>query len=521
MKPKSPPPAPKSTVVILDYGSQYTQLIARRIREGRVHSVILPGSVREEALLAQRPGGIILSGGPASVYDKKAPKINRAILRAEVPVLGICYGMQLLTKLEGGDISPAFRREYGHTQITLSKRSVLFKKVKKKLNVWMSHGDHLNHLPKGYEAVALSDNAVAAIENKQKRWYGLQFHPEVVHTQFGEKIIDNFLFSVCGLDPSWTMPSFIDRAVGEIREKVGNKKVVLGLSGGVDSTTLAALLHRALGKKLTCVFVNNGLLREGEVQKVKQTFTKHLYTKGINLKVVNAEQKFLKALSRITDPEQKRKVIGRLFLEVFFAAVKGFDFLAQGTLYPDVIESVSSQGPSDTIKTHHNRVPGIVQLIKQGRIIEPFKDLFKDEVRQIAGEMGLPPEMIHRQPFPGPGLAIRILGEVTKKRLTILRQADAIVLEEIKRAGLYARLWQSFAVLLPVRSVGVMGDKRTYGHTVVLRTVTSTDGMTADFAYLPQKVLTAISNRIIGEAKEVTRVALDITSKPPSTIEWE
>ncbi len=507
-----------STLVILDYGSQYTQLIAKRIRSSGVHSVILPCNARKEAIFSYSPGGIILSGGPSSIYRKNSPKLNESLLTYNAPVLGICYGMQLLIKFEGGGVSEATRREYGRTKITIKKKSQLFKKIKKNLDVWMSHGDYVDSLPKGYKVVASSDHAIAAVENNEKNWYGLQFHPEVIHTELGSEIIDNFLFGICGFKANWTMPSFIDKAVTEIREKVGNKKVVLGLSGGVDSTTLAVLLNKAIGDKLTCVFINNGLLREGEAKKVKETFKSHY---DIKLRYVNAEKIFLEALKDIEDPEKKRQIIGKLFLEVFSRSLKGFDFLAQGTLYPDVIESISSKGPSDTIKTHHNLVRGVLELKEKGKVIEPFEELFKDEVRLIAKEMRLPKEMINRQPFPGPGLAIRIIGKVDKKRLGILRQADKIILEEIKINKLYDKMWQSFAVLLPVRSVGVMGDKRTYGYTIVLRAVTSTDGMTADFAYLPQKVLTSISNRVIGEVKEVTRMVLDITSKPPGTIEWE
>lgn len=507
-----------SNLVILDYGSQYTQLIAKRIRNSRVHSVILPYDATEDVILRHQPGGLILSGGPASVYDKKAPKMNKAIFNIKVPVLGICYGMQLIAKSEGGKISESFRREYGHTNIKIVKSNVLFKKIRKNLNVWMSHGDHINTMPEGYESLALSENALAAMVNKQKQWYGLQFHPEVIHTEFGENIIDNFIFRICRLSPSWTMPSFIETSIKDVRNRVGNKKVVLGLSGGVDSTTLAVLLNKAIGRNLTCVFINNGLLREGEAESVKETFAKHY---NIKFKYVKSENKFLLALKGIEDPEKKRQVIGKLFLEVFFDAVKQFDFLAQGTLYPDVIESVSSKGPSDTIKTHHNRVSQVLKLIKQNKVIEPFEGLFKDEVRLIAKELALPDEIVHRHPFPGPGLAIRILGEVTKKRLKLLRQADKIIMDEIKKTNQYKLLWQSFAVLLPVRSVGVVGDKRTYGHTIVIRAVTSVDGMTADFFYLPRSLLVSISNRIVGEVREVTRVVLDTTSKPPSTIEWE
>ena len=511
--------APPETIVILDFGSQYTQLIARRIRAHRVHSVILPCSTAISKIKNYRPAGIILSGGPSSVYEKSAPSLRPKILDIDLPLLGICYGMQTLVQHRGGKVMPARRQEYGQTSIRIRKKSPLFKSIRSKhLAVWMSHGDRIEILPRGWEVIAESESAMAAIADTKKRHYGLQFHPEVVHSEGGDKILKNFLFEICRAHARWTMPSFIDATVTSLRRHIADKKVVLGLSGGVDSSTLAILLHRALGDKLTCVFVDNGLIRRGEADDMK-TFLIERY--GINVRFVRAGQTFLSALRDVVDPEKKRTIIGKIFVDVFFKAIADFDFLAQGTLYPDVIESISTQGPSDVIKTHHNRVAPVLKLIRDGRVIEPFRELFKDEVRSVAKELGLPDAIIHRHPFPGPGLAVRILGEVTPRRLNVLRQADWIVEEEIRQSGLYKKLWQGFPVLIPVRSVGVMGDKRAYGHTVALRIVTSQDGMTADFAYLPKDLLTRISNRITGEVKAISRVVLDITSKPPATIEWE
>jgi GMP synthase (glutamine-hydrolysing) len=510
----------KQSIVILDFGSQYTQLIARRIRALNVFSIILPHDTTAVEILTHNPCGIILSGGPSSVNDRGAPVLSKGVLDIDVPVLGVCYGMQLITKYEKGQIKPSKHREYGHTKITISKtaKSKLFVKIKQSPVVWMSHGDYLTKVPKGYTVVAKSANAVAAFESKQKNRYGVQFHPEVVHTEKGTEILSNFLFKICGAEQNWTMPSFIKETIKDVREKVGKGKVVLGLSGGVDSSVLAVLLAKALGKQLICVFINNGVLREGEAEKVQRLFRKRY---SINLKYVDASSRFLKELKGITSPEEKRKIIGRVFIEVFNKAVKGFDFLAQGTLYPDVIESVSTKGPSDTIKTHHNRVNEVLEMKRKGMVIEPFEELFKDEVRELGKALKVSDEIVYRHPFPGPGLAIRILGDVDKEKLRILRACDAIVVEEIKAAGLYRKLWQAFAVLLPVKSVGVMGDQRTYGYTIAVRAVESVDAMTADFAYLPKELMTSISSKIIGRVKEVNRVVLDISSKPPSTIEWE
>lgn len=509
---------PENLVVILDYGSQYTQLIARRIRSLNVFSLILPFNTPLTAIKAYHPGAVILSGGPSSVYDKEAPDLDPEILNLDVPLLGICYGMQIMTKTLGGKIIESKEREYGRTDVSLIKKSPLFAGIEKDFVVWMSHGDKIDSIPEGFEIVLKSKNAIGAFENREQRRYGVQFHPEVVHSENGTAILKNFLFNISGLEKNWSMPDFIEHSVAAIRKRVGDKKVVLGLSGGVDSSVLAILLHKALGEQLTCVFVNNGVLRKDEAEKVVQTFEGKF---GLNLKYVDASERFLVKLAGIKDPEKKRHIIGKEFVDVFFDSVPEFDYLAQGTLYPDVIESVSTKGPSDKIKTHHNRVDTILELQKEGRILEPFEELFKDEVRLIGEELRLPDAIIHRHPFPGPGLAIRILGEVTLKRLEVLRQADAIFLELIKEEGYYEQLWQAFAVLLPVRSVGVMGDKRTYGYTIAIRAVTSVDGMTADFADFPHEFFSRVSHRIIGEVKAVNRVVYDISSKPPGTIEWE
>lgn len=506
------------SIVILDFGSQYTQLIARRIRSLQVFSVILPYNATREDIELFHPSGLILSGGPSSVYGPHAPLPHSTIFDIGVPVLGICYGMQLLAHLGGGKIAPSPQREYGFAELEFVKSSPLFEGVPDGSQVWMSHGDKVGDLPEGFEMVARSDRAPAAMHNLVLKHFAVQFHPEVVHTVEGGKILSNFVFGICGAKATWTMPSFIEETIRRVRERVGEKKVVLGLSGGVDSTVLAVLLHRALGDRLICVFVDNGVLRLGEAKKVAETFQKHFKMK---LHVADARQKFLKALRGVDHPEKKRKIIGKVFVKVFFKAMPKFDFLAQGTLYPDVIESVSTKGPSDTIKTHHNRVDQILKLKKAGRVLEPFEELFKDEVRLIGRELGLPDEIINRHPFPGPGLAIRVMGAVNEERLDILRRADAILIEEIKAAGLYEKIWQSFCVLLPVRTVGVMGDQRTYGQVVALRIVESVDGMTADYVVPPKSLITRITARIVGEIKEINRVVLDVTSKPPGTIEWE
>ncbi|HPJ38704.1 MAG TPA: glutamine-hydrolyzing GMP synthase [Spirochaetota bacterium] len=513
---------PSEKVLILDFGSQYTQLIARRIREMKVYAEIIPFHYSIKDIKNEKPAAVILSGGPSSLYDKNAPRITKEIFSLGVPVLGICYGLYVMVDAFNGKIEGSSRKEYGRAEIQITGKSALFKGLKKKETVWMSHGDKVIAPPKGFSVIAGSDNAeTAAIENAEKKFYGVQFHPEVFHTINGSKVLENFVFDICKLKPTWTMKSFIDSSIEGIRQEVGDGTVLLGLSGGVDSSVTALLLQKALGDRLYCVFVNNGVLRKDEADKVIERFRKHM---KLNLIYVDATKRFLDKLKGVEDPEKKRKIIGREFVQVFMEEAKKigrFDFLAQGTLYPDVIESVSTKGPSDTIKSHHNRVPEILKLIKSGKVIEPLKELFKDEVRELGSEMGMSDELVHRHPFPGPGLAIRIIGEVTPKRIKILQEADDILIEEIRKAGLYRDLWQIFAVYLPVRSVGVMGDNRTYENVIAIRGVTSVDAMTADWAYLPENVMRKISNRIINEVKGINRVVYDISSKPPSTIEWE
>ena len=508
-------------ILILDFGSQYTQNIARKVRESQVYCEIHPCTLSFDKIKAFNAKGIILSGGPASVLEEDALLCDRELFGLKIPILGICYGMQLITHILGGKVDPSTHREFGRAELMLKEFSHLFEEVNNNSTVWMSHGDRISKLPNGFKGIAFTGNSpLAAIENPVAQIYGLQFHPEVVHTTDGTKILNNFLFKICQCARNWKMDSLVEHMIQDIRNKVGDSKVVCGLSGGVDSSVAAVLIHKAIGDNLYCLFIDNGLLRSGEKDKVESTFRDNF---SINLDVIDASDKFLGKLKGITDPEQKRKSIGNTFIEVFEEEAKrlgDFTFLAQGTLYPDVIESVSFKGgPSAVIKSHHN-VGGLPEKM-QLKLLEPFRELFKDEVRALGREMGMPEEIINRQPFPGPGLAIRILGEVTHDRLSILCAADKIILEEVKAAGLYNDLWQSFAVLLPVKTVGVMGDARTYENVIAIRAVTSTDGMTADWAHLPYELLGKLSNRIINEVHGVNRVVYDISSKPPGTIEWE
>lgn len=508
----------RELVLVLDFGAQYGQLIARKIRECKVYCEIVPCSTPAEEIVARKPKGLVLSGGPASIYEPGAPSMDAALLESSIPILGICYGEQLLAHLLGGKVEPATRREYGRTELTVLGDPLLFSGLNKRLICWMSHGDYVTEVPQGFRVAAVTQNCPsAAIEDTSRRLFGVQFHPEVVHTPWGKDLLSNFLFLACKCKGDWTAASFVQESVADIRSKVGGESVLCGLSGGVDSCTAAALVHRAIGDQLVCMFIDHGLLRKGEAESVTETFRQHF---KVNLVAVQAEDRFLDSLRGITDPEQKRKVIGNQFIQVFEEEARklgSFAFLAQGTLYPDVIESGTATAA--TIKTHHN--VGGLPASMGFRLLEPLRELFKDEVRELAYELGLPDEIVWRQPFPGPGLAIRILGEVTPERLNVLREADAIVIDEIKRAGLYTRLWQSFAVLTPLRSVGVMGDQRTYGYAVALRAVTSDDAMTATWAQLPFEVLEAIGSRIMNEVQAVNRVVYDISSKPPATIEWE
>ena len=507
-------------ILILDFGSQYTQVIARRIREAKVFSEIVPHNISLREVLSLHPRGIILSGGPASVYAPKAPKMDRSIFHLGIPILGICYGMQLLVKEFGGEVARGTRREYGRGTLRRRRACGLLANLPKNLEIWNSHGDRVTRLPKGFESVATTENSPYAVVRRDNI-YGLQFHPEVSHTPRGQEILENFLKKICGCRGTWTMGSFLQRAVQEIRQQVGSGRVILGLSGGVDSSVAAALLHKAIGNRLRCIFVDNGLLRKGEVDSVRRIFGRHRH---FNLTVIDARRRFLRRLRGVADPERKRKIIGREFIHVFNDAARrvgqGARFLAQGTLYPDVIESVPIAGnPAALIKSHHN-VGGLPKRMKLG-LVEPLRQLFKDEVRKVGEVLGLPKEMVWRQPFPGPGLAVRCLGAIDERKLSILREADAIVVEEMKASDWYYRIWQSFAVLLPCRSVGVMGDERTYDYAVAVRAVESKDGMTADWVRLPGDLLGKISNRICNEVKGVNRVVLDISSKPPATIEWE
>jgi len=509
------------TVVVLDFGAQYAQLIARRIREQHVHSVLLPFNAPWSEIQALEPAGIILSGGPASVYAPEAPRCADEIWTSGspgIPILGICYGLQLMVDTLGGKVENADQHEFGRALATVDTCSRMFHGSGGSETVWMSHGDSVLELPPGFKVVGRTPTAVAAIEDAGRKLWAVQFHPEVRHTEHGDVLLGNFL-DLCGVARDWTPQSFIEAQVDHIRRQVGEQgSAICGLSGGVDSSVAATLVHRALGERLTCVFVDNGLLRRDEFQKVQSTLRDRL---GLKIIAVDASTRFLSALAGVTDPEQKRKIIGRVFIEVFEEAARPLhaDFLVQGTLYPDVIESVSVKGPSAVIKSHHN-VGGLPANMRL-KLIEPLRELFKDEVRRVGADLGVDQELLQRQPFPGPGLAVRIVGEITGEKIALLQAADAIAIEEIKRAGWYTRLWQSFAVLLPVRTVGVMGDLRTYGYTCALRAVHSDDGMTADWAQLPYELLAAISNRIVNEVPGINRVVYDISSKPPATIEWE
>jgi GMP synthase (glutamine-hydrolysing) len=516
------------SIVVLDFGAQYSQLIARRVREQNVFSVVLPCNSKIEEVKKHNPIGVILSGGPSSVYDKDAPVADQRVFELGLPVLGICYGLQFMAHNLGGKVKGAKHREYGHAQVEVISDSELFAGLPRSLEVWMSHGDEAQELPPGFKLIAKSPSAVAGIENTSKRFFAVQFHPEVRHTKLGTEILRNFVLNICHAKPTWTPQHFVDATVAAVRQQVGSGRAICALSGGVDSAVAAVLVDRALrdetGKsRLTCVFVNNGVLRKNEFEKVQQNLREKL---GLHLIAVDATERFLIKLAGVSDPEKKRKIIGNEFIAVFDEEAHriekeegNVDWLVQGTLYPDVIESVSVRGPSQVIKSHHN-VGGLPEKMKL-KLIEPLKELFKDEVRVIGRDLGMPEELLQRQPFPGPGLAVRILGEVTPERLAILRECDDIVVNEIKSAGLYKKIWQSFAVLLPVMSVGVMGDQRTYAYTCAIRAVHSEDGMTADWVPLPHEVLKTISNRIVNEVHGVNRVVYDITSKPPGTIEWE
>ena len=516
-------------IVILDFGSQYTQLIARRIREQNVFSVVLPCTAPLDEIKNYHPAGIILSGGPSSVYDADAPPADKRVLDLGVPVLGICYGLQWMTHTLGGKVVAGDKREYGHADVKIESDSPLFKDIPKKIRVWMSHGDLARELPAGFQQLARSSTAMAAMEDRARHYYAVQFHPEVHHTPQGTNILKNFVFDICGAKPNWTSEQFIAETVANIQKTIGpNAHAICALSGGVDSSVAATLVARAIGDRLTCIFVNNGVLRKNEFDKVQQ----NLRQLGLQLVSVDASRRFLAKLAGVTDPEKKRKIIGKEFITVFEEEAakivmrdlkntggREAEYLVQGTLYPDVIESRSVRGPSQTIKSHHN-VGGLPEKMRL-KLIEPLKDLFKDEVRRIGRDLGMPDDILQRQPFPGPGLAVRILGEVTPERIAILQEADDIVVSEIKAAKLYTKIWQSFAVLLPVMSVGVMGDQRTYAYTCAIRAVHSEDGMTADVVELPWKVIKKISTRLVNEVKGINRVVYDITSKPPGTIEWE
>ena len=508
-------------IIILDYGSQYTQLIARRIREQHVYSEIVPFNITVDKVKAYAPKGIILSGGPNSVFEEGAPGIDPGIFDLGIPVLGVCYGMQLISQELGGRVQPGEAREYGKTEMTVVPGNELFKGLPDTFVVWMSHGDRVAEIPAGFKVSATSDNCpYAAIRNEEKRFFGIQFHPEVVHTQHGNQILSNFVFGICRANADWQLTTWVEDTVEKLRKQIGDEEVVLGLSGGVDSSVVAVLLHKAIGTRLHCIFVDNGLLRYNEDKQVEEMFHAKL---GLDLHVAHAAQRFYAALAGVSEPEQKRKIIGREFINVFAEEARKFKnckFLGQGTIYPDVIESSHAlKGPSHTIKSHHN-VGGLPPDLKF-ELVEPLRDLFKDEVRAVGRVMGMADELLDRQPFPGPGLGVRILGEVTEEKVKLLQQADLRVQEEVRKLPEYKTIWQTFAVLLPVKSVGVMGDQRTYEYTCVIRSVNSIDAMTADWTHLPYETLATMSNRIINEVRGINRVVYDISSKPPATIEWE
>ena len=508
-------------IIVIDFGSQYTQLIARRIRESNVYCEILPYNTSLEAILSRGPKGLILSGGPASVYDDNAPKLSSDILgELACPIFGICYGLQVIAFEMGGQVQPSSNREYGYARLVVTDtESPIFKGLPEEIDVWMSHGDHVTRVPSGFQVTARTSDALNAFEDLSRRIYGVQFHPEVAHTPFGKQILQNFLFNVCRVKADWSPGAIISEQVDAIKSAVGDDRVICGLSGGVDSTVAAALVHEAIGERQTCIFVDTGLLREGEFESTISLFGRKM---SLNVVGVNASELFLRALGGVTDPEEKRRLIGRIFIEVFekeARAIGGVKYLVQGTLYPDVIESTSVRGPSAVIKSHHN-VGGLPERMNL-KLIEPLRELFKDEVRVIGRELGIPEDFLHRHPFPGPGLAVRILGEVNGEHLKLLRAADRILEEELRLANLYESVWQAFPVLLPVSTVGVMGDYRTYERVVAVRAVTSIDGMTADWARLPHDVLGRVSSRLVSEVRGINRVVFDISSKPPSTIEWE
>ena len=510
----------RETILIIDFGSQFTQLIARRIRESKVYCEIHSHMISIEEIKKLNPIGIILSGGPMSVYDENSPALDNNILSLQKPILGICYGLQILCKNLGGTVESAKDREYGKAELSIEGNSSLFRDVKNDSTVWMSHGDYLTNLPQGFNVIGTSHHSpICAIENKAKKIFGVQFHPEVVHTEEGEKIIRNFLFKICGAKGDWTPQNFIEESIDKIKSAVGNSKVICALSGGVDSTVAAVLVEKAIGDKLICIHIDNGLMRKNESEEVEKLFKDEYHIRFVH---VNASEKFLSRLKGVVDPEQKRKIIGNTFIEVFEEEAKkieGVKFLVQGTLYPDVIESVSVKGSSATIKTHHN-VGGLPKKMHL-KLIEPFRELFKDEVRNVGLSLNIPEDFIERHPFPGPGLAVRIIGEVTKEKLDLLCEADEIFINEIKAAGVYNNIWQAFAVLLPIQTVGVMGDARTYENVLALRAVTSVDGMTADWFRFDDDLLAKISNKIINKIRGINRIVYDISSKPPSTIEWE